>query len=289
MKRLVFFTIFIMLTGCGGGGGSSSENTQSDQSNILDTPMNDGGMISSPTPLDFQQFNRITNDSFVNYFNVQAKAGDQLIIQSYLDGLIEPVDNRDCVDKRGSYNGISISGEEHTTNRSCSTHFLTTFTRGGSYTLHLDFESDKRGYFVASMISSESEPILLPDEGLGGIPDTLGSISLDSENLLSANSFLNHYGYQGTKGETIFFQAYINRAEDTRTTTVCGDRNLYRDLFAFGWVEMTSDLLVVGDYHSGPRYSCSHDFSFTLPEDGLYHFNFRSIVGGEGYFLATVL
>jgi hypothetical protein len=281
-KLLALSILSLALTACGGGS-DSTPNDDPGEPIVL----TEGGPVSNPTPIDFQNLNEIKAEDFYNHFRVNVDAGDILIISGSIDTVIGDTDNRRCLEQDTSYTGIRILNlpdEIDYIKRSCTPYFFYQFIDAGNYDLKLGFSSAK-GYFVATILPANSEPQLGNQVGTGGLPDNLGRIDIDGKNTLVASPATNHFGYEGKAGETIYLQAYVNPREDATTERRCGQYGIFDNKYAFGWVVMSKD--VADNRTRQPAFSCSGSLEYTFPKDGTYHFNFRSFLGGTGYFYAT--
>ena len=285
-KLLPLSILSLALTACGGGGGSDSTPNDDPGEPVV---LIEGGPVSNPTPIDFQNLNEIKVEDFYNHFRVNVDAGDILIISGSINTVIGDTDNRRCLEQNGYYTGIRILNlpdEKDGIKRSCTPYFFHQFMEAGNYDLKLGFP-DATGSFVATILPADSEPQLGNQVGTGGLPDNLGRIDIDGKNKLASHPATNHFGYKGKAGETIYLQAYVDPREDRTTERRCSESGDYfSNKYAFGWAVMSED--VSGRiYHRQPVFSCSGSLEYTLPKDGIYHFNFRSFLGGTGYFYAT--
>ncbi|SOB76017.1 hypothetical protein SAMN04488490_1683 [Marinobacter sp. LV10R510-11A] len=286
IKLLPLSILSLALIACGGGGGSDNSSNDDSSEPII---LNEGGPVSDPTPIDFQNLNEIKTEAFYNHFGVSVGAGDILIISGNIDTVINDTDNRRCLEQDGYYTGIRIlnlSGVNESIKRSCTPYFFHQFIDAGNYDLKLGFPSAK-GSFVATILPADSEPQLGNQLGTGGHPENLGRIDIDGKNKLTSHPATNHFGYKGKAGETIYLQAYVDPREDATTERRCSEfGDYFSNKYAFGWAVMSED--ISGSiYHRQPVFSCSGSLEHTFPKDGIYHFNFRSFLGGTGYFYAT--
>jgi len=278
---------FALLAGCGGGGSSSggtdsTEVPSEEQNPIEEVQLTSGGTPSSPAQMDFDGINEINMDEFQNHFVVDATEGDEIIITATLEAPISDVRITRCSSSPNSYyTGIAIDGD----GVSCTRHLRHEFTETGSFVFKFGYPDNNSGAFQARLLRARSEPALAGTAGLGGTPDRLGSIDLEEENLISGISFFNHYGYRGKKGETIYLQAYVDPAVPEQTLTRCVSGASFNNRDAFGWIVLDGEPNSDGAFFQS--FSCSDYFEYTFPEDGLYRFNYRSTVGGEGFFRAT--
>lgn len=280
LQAVVAVIAVFSLTACGGGGGSSGGETAVDQEED-GTELTEGGRPSNPTPVNYEGLNQIKADSFSNNFSVTADVGDELIVTATLDSFITPEESFRCSTNADGF--IKIVSAD----KSCSRHLRYVFSEASTYVLAFAFPG-REGLFQAAIIKNGENPSLQGQGIEGGTPDTLARIDFDGENTLSHNSFLNHYGFLAEKGETIYLQAYIDpkRSDDSEAFR-CAVSGGFEDRPSFGWIILNAEDEIAGEAHR-PKYSCSDYLEYTFKKDGLFRLNFRSIVGGDGYFRATV-
>jgi len=286
IKLLPLSILSLALTACGGSGGGSESSSNNDSSEPI--VLTEGGPVSNPTPIDFQNLNEIKAEDFYNHYRVNVDAGDTLIISGNIDTVVSDRDSQRCRQRDDYYTGIRIldlSGVDDPIKRSCSPYFFHQFMEAGVYDLKFGFPGAK-GYFVATMLPTGIEPKLGSQVGTGGLPDNLGRIDIDGKNVLAGDSAMNHFGYKGEADETIYLQAYVDPREGDRTGQRCRQsRGYFSYKFSFGWTVMSKD--VSDNIYRQPVFSCSGSLEYTFPKDGTYHFNFRNFLGGTGYFYAT--
>lgn len=281
VQTMTFIIVAVALTACGGGGSGGGSSTSDPVEDVV--PLNEGGSPSEPASMDFNALNEIKADTFYNHFKFAANAGDVIVIKTTLEKPITDRESVRCSASTSWYTGIYM-GE---TIRSCDNHFLYKVKETREYVVKFGYLNENNGFFQAALIPSEGVSETLADAGVGGLPDFPGQILFSGKNEISSNSFFNYYAYYAKAGETIYLQSYVDPKEGDLTTSRCSPNGSHSSRFSFGWKATNADYTLIAGENYGPRYSCDHYAEFTFEEDGLYVLNFRSFLGGTGYFRAT--
>lgn len=277
----------VLLSGCIGKEDSDEikSGEQGDGSTALE--VNPGGTVSNPARIDYKNLNAISADEFDNHYVVNARAGDTLIIEAEMEFALDSTGFRRCYETDTSWTGIRFIGSEDRSDRGCSRFFYYEFTEDTQEILKLGFQEGNQGFFVATLLKPDDPYFMHEGVGEGGNANLLGQVDFDGENELFGESFMNHYVIQGREGETVYLQAYVDPAEYSETFNRCQRGQGFSRHYAYGWSAMSEVRRADGNYRDEPIYNCSDYLEYTFPQDGTYHFNFRSTRNGSGHFRAT--
>lgn len=113
------------------------------------------GAPDAPLPIDFTGDNELLVNDFYNHFAYDAKAGDTLYVQGYLDREESRQDTSRCVSNASyeSYYAFGVISDDLNA-FSCSSSFERRFEEAGRYYLNFRFKRATAGYFRAVVAES---------------------------------------------------------------------------------------------------------------------------------------
>ncbi len=272
-KTALYVLVSASLIACGGGGDDA--NVEAQQS-FDSTRFNQGGNPSVPAIVSLTVPNGVSADKLNNYFKVSVTAGDTLIIKSTLKNTIDDRSAWLCRNNvAGSFKGISLDA----LSKSCSLNLTHIFTESGEHILSFDYGNLNNGFFEAAIIHKEQYP--LPFITASGRPEQPKVIDLQGNNKLSSNDFYNNYTYDAKAGQTIYIQAYLDKAISEVDASRCRNSNSSNSYYAYG-ISLNLNL------SDKSKYSCGDYFEHRFESDGRYYFNFRYLNGVNGYFRVVI-
>lgn len=275
LKSVGVLILALAMVACGGGGDGAPVEVQQNSDSIQ---FNQGGNPSVPAIISLTVPNGINADKLNNYFKVSVTAGDTLIIKSTLKNTIDDRSAWLCRNNvAGSFKGIILDA----LSKSCSLNLTHIFTESGEHILSFDYGNVNNGFFDAAIIHKEQYPA--PFKTASGRPEQPKVIDLQDNNKLSSNDFYNNYAYDAKAGQTIYIQAYLDKAISEIDAHRCrnNNQNYSNSYFAYG-ISLSLNL------SDQSKYSCGDYFEHRFESDGRYYFNFRYLNGVNGYFRVVI-
>jgi hypothetical protein len=263
MKVAILATTIFTLSGC------LEEEKDVDQGGVS-IELNDGGTASNPSDMSFILPNRISSDSFDNHFNFEVSAGDQIHIISSLEYPIDGTDSMRC-QMGGASTWMRVDGTGY-----CIIHYRKTFSSDSAHTFQFAPPTGNSGYFDAALVSGFQ--VFNPTVSATGRPDDPRSITVGGgNNLVSQNSFYNHFIYEAQAGETLQIQTYPDYSHSGYSVSCQSVSGSFYSHASYG--------IMVGD---DTVFNCGTSRSYEFAASGQYRVNIRFLNGG-GYFRANVL
>jgi len=261
IKSVYFLFASICISGCGGSDNQVGvNNTNSSPPKI---ELNQGGQASSPTQVSYAVPNVISSDKANNYYKVNVKAGDTLVLNVDLDSPITAKENMLCNTSPEKFTHALIEKVLYF----CAYDLKYTFSSDGDYILRFQYPLSRKGIFHASLLKAGVTYSAFPANGSGGTPNQPRVLGIGVENKINKLTHYNNYQYTGLAGDKLVFRSLLNAplAANSRVACVSSSNYTYSKLHAFG---------LSVDYSN---YSCTEHPEYTLPWDGTFNFNIRFI------------
>ncbi|MBD3667987.1 MAG: hypothetical protein HUJ16_08510 [Kangiella sp.] len=232
--------------------------------NFTEMPRNQGGTLSSPSPLSFTKQNEIVADHSNNYFSVELNSGDRLYLFSSLpDSNITTDGISKCEDHPELYGyGLHIIDEQN----SCGYSLAHTQEVAAQQVIHISYPDSIYGFFNADVVPSSGVEVQ-PADGKGGKPSQPKEFLFGHENGIYYDQMINFYAYHAKAGEVININTYPGAYIEEDIKLGCNIDPSFNSVFGIGVSVNDGD------------YSCTEQFEYTFPEDGLYIFHLKFLHG----------
>lgn len=235
--------------------------------------VNDGGKPSNPSAISFEVKNRISVDAFDNYFEYDAKAGEQIFIHATLESRLDDQMLARCgANPEIYYTGIKVIGEFS----SCSKDLKYTFLTSGVYQFNIGFPYANIGFFDAVIVGDSNDTLPTTVTGYGGQPDSPALIDFDSDNIISGNNINNYYQLSVKAGDTLTIQTYSEYNATGTDNARCANNGSFHNSYAYG--------IAIDD----EGYDCNPTYSKTFVNAGEHIIHFRFLHDSAGYFRASL-
>lgn len=240
---------------------------------MINNSINEGGTSSKPNAINFNIKNRISADDFQNYFEYDAKAGEQIVIHATLESRLDEQMLARCgANPEIYYTGIKVVGEFS----SCSKDLKFTFPTSGTYQFNFGFPYSNIGFFDAVIVGDSNDTLPTSVTGYGGKPDSPALIDFDSDNIISGNNINNYYVLKFDAGDTLTVQTYSEYNLTGTDKARCGANGSFHNSYAYG--------IAIDD----ESYDCNSTYSKTFDKAGEHIVHFRFLHDSAGYFRASL-
>ena len=294
MRKFVVAMTMVLVASCGGGG--SGGDGQSEPP--IDPPNNEpsvtpisGGAPDSPVELSLASEHLISSNSFYNYFRYTGVKGEKLVIHAQLNIPLSDTEKSRCSEDPGRGNRPSSYDRQiHIYNSAlvrvdgiCGEDLIFTIPEDGDYIFQPEYPSSGGGiFYVASVVGNSA---VVSPSGVLGQPGAPASISFDSWNKTSENTFYNYYATFANEGDKIVINTALNTPLSVKQKRMCA----WSPGTGTSPSSYDTQIHVYDSYLNRVGGVCGEDFVFIVPVTGWYIFHFSFAQQSAGYFNAAII